>query len=246
MARMYQSGRIKSADIILAEPQNDEINQAVGELNGGLDQHNMPLDSVSRTKLQPGVKTTVAGPPAYTSTVWPSQAYHIAESSAAAGSIAIENWQMGWNKFELGAGNDKNGFVLDFQATEGMLKGEACIDFEHRQSYFLFKYQLGGVGAFQVGTKIKDEHVGELGVFVNDVLVGRTGPLWIACGRHSYAIPFSTPIGSVPCHIDVRWLVDFKNLKQTFTVGTNYEIGVNQVYPVQFHHRTLWVRNQFR
>lgn len=248
MARMYHKGRMKSADIILTDPQNDEINQTVGELNGGLDQHNMPLDSIGRSKLQPGVKTVVAGPPAYESTVWPSQAYHIAEHSGAAGTLDVTQWQMGWNKFELGAGTDKNGFVLDFVSQEGMLKGEACVDFEHRQSYFLFAFHPTPEDpiVWQYGASIKDEHTGELGVFVNDVLVARTGPLWIACGRHSYVIPFSTPIGAAPCHVDVRWLIDFKNIKKTFSAGTIYESGVNQVYPIQFHHRTLWVRNQYR
>lgn len=246
MARMYTKGKVKSADIILTDPINDELSQAVGELNGGLDQHNMPLDSVTRTKLVPGVKTITAGPPYQESTVFPSQAYHIAEyCDAATVTINVDQWQMGWNKFEVGTGVDKNGFVLDFTAIEGMLKGEVCIDFEHRQSYFIYASKPPDAG-FDNHVLMKDEHTGELGVFVNDVLVVRTGPLWIACGRHSYVVPFATPVASGPCHIDVRWMIDFKNVKLQQASGTLYEIGVNQVYPISIHHRTLWCRNQYR
>jgi hypothetical protein len=161
--------------------------------------------------------------------------------------INVDEWIVGWNAFEASAtAIDRSGFVLDFEAQEGMLKGEAVVDFEHRQSYYLFAAQIGGVGLGVPGRLIKDQHTGELGVFVNGVLVGRTGPLWIACGRHTYVIPFGTPVKSGPVHVDVRWLIDFKNERKDFAVGTLYGLGVNQVYPIQVHSRMLWVRNQYR
>ena len=93
---------------------------------------------------------------------------------------------------------------------------------------------------------IKDQHTGELGVFVNDVLVARTGPVYIACGRHTYTIPYATPVKSGPVHVDVRWLIDYKNIEQVFAVGVIYDPAVNQVYPIQVYSRMLWCRNQYR
>jgi len=76
---MYTTGRIKAADIILAVPYNGEINQSVGELNGGLDQNNMPLDSVNRGKLVPPVSTAIVTSPQQVNYVMPSQDYYLAE-----------------------------------------------------------------------------------------------------------------------------------------------------------------------
>jgi len=251
MARMYTKGRIKSADIILTDPYNDEINQSVGELNGGLDQNNMPLNSVTRSKLVPPVLTSIAGPPAQKSYVMPSQDYHISEyCDAATVQVPVSEWQLGWNKFEQGAGVNKTGFVLDFTSSEGMLKGEACLDAEMRQSAYVFKYFIpsGPSSGWYPVVNIKDRPTGEIGVFVNDVLVGRTGPLWIACGRHSYVVPFSTPIGSGPCHVDVRWIVDYHN-EITVLPPYSVEVGINWdplTAPFQIHHRSLWCRNEKR
>jgi len=244
---MYTSGRVVAKDVIFADPISNEINQAVAELNGGLDGNNMPVVSLTRTKIIPAVMTTDAGPPEQESRVYASQAYYISDQCGGNDTINKDDWQMGWNKFEVLSGNSKTGFVLDFEAVEGMIKGEACIDLEHRQSYFLFHYKVDGDPVIEVNAAlVKDQHTGELGVFVNDVLVARTGPLWIACGRHSYVIPYATPIASGPVHIDVRWMIDFKNIKKTFTSIGIYEIGINQVYPIQLHSRMLWARNQYR
>lgn len=245
MARQYTIGPQLAGDIILIDPQNDEINQTVGELNGSLDQNNMPLDTVDRTRLVAPVQTVIAGPPAQTSYTYPSQSYHIAQVCNLTVSIPVSLWSMGWNAFEAtNQPQDRSGFVLDFTAQEGMLKGEAVIDFEHRQSYFLFGARVENVNTEQA--LVKDQHTGELGVFVNDVLVARTGPVYIACGRHTYTIPYATPVKSGPVHVDVRWLIDYKNIRKIFTSGTNYNIGLNQIYPIQVRSRKLWCRNQYR
>jgi hypothetical protein len=245
MARQYTIGPQLAGDIILVHPQNNEVNQAVGELNGSLDQNNMPLDTVDRTRLVAPVQTVIAGPPAQENYVYSSQAYYITEVCTTTVSIPVSQWSMGWNAFEATAQpQDRSGFVLDFTAQEGMLKGEAVIDFEHRQSYFLFVAKVENLTTY--GALIKDQHTGELGVFVNDVLVARTGPVYIACGRHTYTIPYATPVKSGPVHIDVRWIIDYKNVYKTFASGTSYGIGVNQIYTVQVRSRLLWCRNQYR
>jgi hypothetical protein len=245
MSRQYTIGPQLAGDIILIDRQNDEINQAVGELNGSLDQNNMPLNSVDRTRLVAPVQTVIAGPPAQTSYTYPSQSYHIGQVCNSVVSLPVTEWSMGWNAFEASSNlSNRSGFVLDFEAQEGMLKGEAVIDFEHRQSYFLFVARVENLSTVQA--LVKDQHTGELGIFVNDVLVGRTGPVYMACGRHTYTIPYATPVKSGPVHVDVRWLLDYKNVYKSFTVGTTYYIGINQIYPIQVHSRLLWCRNQYR
>lgn len=253
MARQYTVGPQLAGDIILIDPQNNEINQAVGELNGSLDQNNMPLDSVGRAQLVPPAYTNIVGPPSQRNYVYPSQAYYVAETCVTH-LINVETWTLGWNSFESNAFvANRDGFVLDFVAQEGMLKGEAVVDLTHRQSYLVY-YRLtpGDPGPpptdaiFGYIEKVKDQHTGELGVFVNDVLVARTGPIYIAIGRFTYTLPYATPVKSGPVHIDVRWLIDYKNEEEVYGAGTIIDIGINQVYPVGIEHRILWCRNQYR
>lgn len=243
MARQYTVGPQLAGDIILVDPQNNEINQAVGELNGSLDQNNMPLDSVGRAQLVPPAYTNIVGPPAQKNYVYPSQAYYVTEVCNTF-LLNVEEWTLGWNTFESSAFvANRSGFVLDFVAQEGMLKGEAVVDFTHRQSYCVFGQNFGdGVTGYQVS--IKDGHTGELGVFVNDVLVARTGPVYIAMGRFTYTVPYATPVKSGAVHIDVRWLLDYKNMSTS--LSGIISIGVNQVFPIGLEHRLLWCRNQYR
>jgi len=246
MARQYTVGPQLAGDIILVDPQNNEINQVVGELNGSLDQNNMPLNSVSRTEIIAPVVTVIATNPAQDNYVYQSQAYYYAQKCSSTVSIPVTQWSIGWNAFEAAAtSGDRTGFVLNFSAQEGMLKGEALVDFEHRQSYYVYHLNLGsGNAGFK--TSIKDQHTGEIGVFVNDVLVARTGPVYIACGRHTYTLPYATPVKSGAVKVDVRWLIDFKNVEQVHGATAIYEVAVNQIYPVQVYSRQLWCRNQYR
>ena len=266
MARMYTTGRIKAADIILAVPYNGEINQSVGELNGGLDQNNMPLDSVNRGKLVPPVSTAIVTSPQQVNYVMPSQDYYLAEQCLefvdplSGITVSAEQWSLGWQKLESLPGNDKDGFVLNFTATEGMIKGEACIDAEMRQSCYVYEASSppanpGDPTVSTIIENIKDDHRGEFGVFVNDLLVARTGPIWMACGRHSYVIPYSCPIASGACHIDVRWIIDFRNVGIGFGPGLSYDFPINfpapdgtglYVAPLVLRNTILWARNQKR
>lgn len=246
MARQYTVGPQLAGDIILIERQNDEINQAVGELNGSLDQNNMPLDSVGRAQLVPPAYTNIVGPPAQKNYVYPSQAYYVAEACNTF-LINVDEWALGWNSLESSVfPANRSGFVLDFVAQEGMLKGEAVVDLTHRQSYFLFYYNSTSTGNAGWVEIVRDQHKGELGVFVNDVLVARTGPVYIALGRFTYTIPYATPVKSGPVHIDVRWLIDYKNEEYVLASDAIYNIGVNQVFPIGLEHRLLWCRNQYR
>lgn len=249
MARVYTVGPQLAGDIIFTDNQNDELNQSISALNGTLDQNNMPLDTVTRAMVAAPTTVATAGPPAWNSYYFQSQSYHIAEECISTVTFLVSTWTMGWNAFEAASGPaDRTGFVLEFEAQEGMLKGEAVIDFEHRQSYYLFGYSQPGEPnpTLGDGESIKDQHTGELGVFVNDVLVARTGPVWIACGRHTYTLPWASPVKSGAVKVDVRWLIDYRNIRSTASPGVTYFVGVNQVYPVSAHSRLLWCRNQYR
>lgn len=246
MARVYTVGPQLAGDIIFTDNQNDELNQSISALNGTLDQNNMPLDTVTRAMVAAPTTVATVGPPAWDSYYFQSQSYHIAEKCVGTINFLATTWTMGWNAFEASASAaDRTGFVLEFEAQEGMLKGEAVVDFEHRQSYYLFGYKTADSAA-QSRAVVKDQHTGELGVFVNDVLVARTGPVWIACGRHTYTLPWSSPVKSGPVKVDVRWLLDYSNIKFIVTAGTFYFGGINQIYPVSTHSRLLWCRNQYR
>jgi len=252
MARIYTVAPQLAGDIIFTDNQNAELTQSISALNGTLDQNNMPLSTVTRAKLAAPTTVATVGPPAWDSYYFQSQSYHIAEGCAGIVEYAPNTWTMGWIAFEATpSAADRTGFVLEFEAQEGMLKGEATIDLEHRQSYYLYGYSTPAeppetepsIGS---GFIVRDRHTGELGVFVNDVLVARTGPIWIACGRHTYTLPWASPVKSGPVKVDVRWLIDYVNSRSLVSTGTFYFVGIIQVYPVSAHDRHLWCRNEYR
>jgi len=239
MARMWTKGPQESGDILLKQPQNDEVSQVVSELNGGLDQNNMPLEGVTRADLAT-IVTTTGGTNLQSSMVYPSQAYYLSDDNNAATIIDSYDLVVGWNKIShpLNA-LESPGAFLDFESKEGMLKGEACLDFDYRVSFY-----SGLDSGLANYLRYMFDHTLDIGVFVNDVLVSRTGPMW-ACGRSSFVVPFGCPVGSGPCHIDVRFQLQFANsddLQPTPPVSAE----VNAISDVKIDDRLLWVRNQYR
>ena len=243
MSRQWTKGPQGSGDIILVQPQNEEINQAAAEINGGLDQNNLPLDSIGRVRIIQPVTTTVASPQ-QTSIVYASQAYYFSEESSNVATIGEDEWTLGWNKFEVLQGAQSvNGFFLNFQSKEGMLKGEVCIDLSVRESFLAVSTVSIPIPEY----RIQDKHRGELGVFVNDVLVARTGAVWFSCGRNTYVVPYGCAIGSGPCHVDVRWQQYWEN--ETRNLANEIVLGagrIDEVASIVVRNRLTWCRNEYR
>ena len=75
----------------------------------------------------------------------------------------------------------------------------------------------------------------EWGVFVNDVLVARTGQ--IPPRRHTVQLPFNVPIGSQPVDVQLKFMTN-----NSIVIGTDNSHGTE----VDVFSATCWVRNVYR
>lgn len=241
MARKYTKATALASDITLADDWNDELGQSLSTLNGDLDQNNMPLEAVRIAELQDPVLDTGPG---YQHTTMPTQGYFFSYNLGS-GQVAFPQtaWQVGWNKMEVPLAGPE-GVALEFEAQDGMLIGEALIDLDWRMSYrsvydndFPAPPDPAAVKNFQAFAS----NFVDVGVFVNDVCVGRTGKQWLG-GRFTYVVPYNTPIGSGPVKIDTRVILYFTN--ESSVIG--YVTVLTSIADVNIGDSILWCRNQWR
>lgn len=241
MARKYTKATSLASDITLADDWNDELGQSLSTLNGDLDQNNMPLEAVRVAELQDPVLDTGTG---YQHTTMPTQGYFLSYNLGS-GQVSFPQtgWQPGWNKMEVPLAGPE-GVALEFDAEDGMLIGEALIDLDWRMSYyavydndFPVPPTPGAVTNFQAFAS----NFVDVGVFVNDVCVGRTGKQWLG-GRFTYVVPYNTPIGSGPVKVDTRVILYFANQSSV----SGYVTVTTSIAEVLIGDAILWCRNQWR
>jgi hypothetical protein len=241
MARKYTKATSLPGDITFADDWNDELGQSLSTLNGDLDQNNMPLEAVRIAELEDPVVTTGAG---YQHTTMPTQGYFLSYNIGS-GQIAFPQteWQPGWNKMEVPLAGPE-GVALQFDAQDGMLIGEALIDLDWRMSWYsLYDNDTPPPPDPASVTLLQSQTANyvDVGVFVNDVCVGRTGKQWLG-GRFTFVVPFNTPIGSGPVKVDTRAILYFAN--QASAIG--YVIITTNIADVLIGDSILWCRNQWR
>jgi len=241
MARKYTKATSLASDITLADDWNDELGQSLSTLNGDLDQNNMPLEAVRVAELQDPVLDTGTG---YQHTTMPTQGYFLSYNLGS-GQIAFPQteWQPGWNKLEVPIAGPE-GVALEFEAEDGMLIGEALIDLDWRMSWYtLYDNDTPAPPDPASDTLFQAQTANfvEVGVFVNDVCVGRTGKQWLG-GRFTYVVPYNTPIGSGPVKVDTRVILYFVN--QASAIG--YITIATNIADVNIGDAILWCRNQWR
>jgi hypothetical protein len=222
---------------------NTNIEKYLGEFNGNLDGNNMPVEALTHSHLALPVLPQddySSGGVYKISSRTPTQSYYDSrcyswESSdiwtpLASIDLSSDNWRRGWNKLE-----DYSPFTnvpLEFVAREGMLVGAATIDWHHGINRVLAS---DGDTTFTVWTG--GNWWTEWGVFVNNLLVARSGEIYPR--RHTTSLPFSVPVGSNPVRIDVRFIAntyaDRNDLLLT-DPSTLFDVfGVG-----------IWARNQYR
>lgn len=256
MPRKYTVRALIGGNLANAEDWNEEISSAVSELNGQLDQNNMPLDSVDLTKVAPAVVVVDVNNAAVAEdliahTYMQSQSYHVSSSCIIdevnnfyKDEWEPTDWQLGWMKLSekrfvvIGPTTYYAGSELEFEAKEGMLVGEALVDCDWRTSY----WSVTAIAPPNLSTaRLRDKNFIELGVFVNDVCVGRTDLQWLG-GRFTYVLPWSTPIGTTPVKIDIRFRLKFTNEPTPVTVNVT-EDWIESFY---LWDSSLFCRNQHR
>ena len=78
-------------------------------------------------------------------------------------------------------------------------------------------------------------------MFVNDVCVARTGLQFLG-GRFTFVIPYSTPVATQECFIDLRFRLQYTNFKKSSTFTTVTE----DIAPFTLGDSAVWARNQYR
>lgn len=263
MPRQYTQRAFIGGNLTNASDINEELSVAAAETNGQLDQNNMPLNSVTADRLvEPKAQVEVENvgvneTTRVVHTYMPSQSYHVSENtdndSIGLGPLAVfspSDWRLGWMKLSekrttiIGGVPYYAGAEVTFAAQEGMIVGEALVDFEWRASWRDIHYQLTPPPqeTFDTKTVLTQDNYIELGVFVNDVCCARTDLQWQG-GRFTYVLPYSTPIGTTTAVVDIRLRLFFSNKFITLPLGTLVD---SAMAPVWIHDSSLWARNQYR
>lgn len=232
MSRSYTQEQISPLDNAKAEKINNEINGMYETFNGSLGQHQLPTGDITYDKFvapaySTGVITNDAGATNGIKTKMLTQTYYYTSkigtgtfnpemqqdpTEGLVGSIPapIHTWNMtdggwraGWNSLNTYC---NAGTYLAFDGEEGMLKGTLTIDTSiPMQATYGTKASGGALTEQNEAWGLDFSR--RIGIFVNDVLVADTGFL-TTCGRYSINLPFSTPIGSQPIVVDVRFIAD--------------------------------------
>ncbi len=243
MSKSYKQQPLHPLQAAKPSTVNRNIEASLAEFNGKLDGSNMPVGSVSTTHM---VSPSVAGADISASGIekrssrTSTQAYHSVEKYSSDVFVPVmsidlktEQWSRGWNK--LHEYSEFGGFPLVFEAEEGMLSGCAVIDWHHG----INRVQVSdGEGtSFQVYRGY--DWWTEWGVFVNNVLVARSGLIFPR--RHTTQLPFTVPVGSQVVQVDVRFITNTTKDTDpvlTFTGDPSTEFEV--------FGATTWVRNNYR
>lgn len=255
MARQYTQRAFLGGNIANADDWNSELSSAVSELNGQLDQNNMPLGSVTEASVAPAtvdieLDSTSVAHYLIAHTYMQSQSYHVSSACDAADDNSFYSttfdkgdWRLGWQRLSekrtvtVGGTLYFPGSEVTFEAKEGMLVGECLFDADWRWSY-VAKHTND---PYLATVEIRDKNFIEVGVFVNDVCCARTDLQWQG-GRYTYVLPFSTPTGTTTVSVDIRFRLNFTNVK--LPVGVT--IDDNWINPFKVWDSGLWVRNQYR
>lgn len=265
MPRQYTQRAFIGGNLANAEDWNAELSTAASEMSGQLDQNNMPLVSVGDVQMiDPTTVVDVdnSGVARFfiAHSYMPTQSYHISQTSDVDPTDASfytttftpDEWRRGWHRLAekritpVGGVNYYAGSELKFQAQEGMIVGEVLFDASWRISYWSWTAEPTEGGQTFTGATSRNDAFIEVGVFVNDVCCARTDYQWLG-GRFTYHIPFSTPIGTTPVLIDIRFRLKFDNEKAPASGPvTTYSIKENWINPFQVRDSAIWARNVYR
>lgn len=252
MARTWTSRNIAAKNVIKGDDLNVELADAARVVNGGMDQHNLPLGSVTAAKL---VDPTVESGSYTLSTYLAANSYHRSVLAAVDKTTPritidpeVEDLANGWHPLYLRqAGFTEAGTVLEFTGREGMIHGQCMVDFQRRIS------QVTRTDPPAAPTHILTHEVTwfRLGVFCNDVLVMDSGKIFPA--RRTLDLPFSFPAPAGPVRIETRFRASTE-----FQVANGAEsppgsgvfwtyVGLQEQYPeIKVFGTYLFARNQYR
>lgn len=239
--------QIPTNDLQAAKPENlnDNLDKYLSEFNGNLDGHNNPVETTREQHFilpNGGTFNDVVGDVLQLGTSYATQAYFkTRRSSSFEEAFGVftplleidldqDSWSKGFNI--LTQFTDFEDFPLVFEAKEGMLVGCATIDWEHGTQVFNVAVGEG----FAARSRGFDWWT-EWGVFVNNVLVARSGQIYPR--RHTTQIPFAIPCGSQQITVDVRFITITNRAPggpSLDTTSSNFNLFSAEI----------WCRNEYR
>jgi len=245
--KTYTDVPINQYGQVITNTLNKNSEKYLSEFNGRLDGQNIPVETITNDHLKepriPTGFTPISGPVSTIGSQCPTQSYfRTARRGWLEGSSDVwtplttidldsDNWTRGFNSLSSYTG--WSNFPLNFNAKEGMLVGCATIDWQHScQTYNISS------GGFNLAYNRGHEWWTEWGVFVNNVLVARTGK--IMPRRHTTQIPFSVPVGSQNIQVDVRFITN------TWRVSGAPLPPVNTSTDMHIFSAEIWCRNNIR
>ena len=240
--KIYTEIPIAQNQVAKPENINRNIQKYVNEFNGNLNGNNLPVYSVQTTHvdISGGTVSTTVGSVSGVKAPLTTQGYFWRRrSSSFEGATDVwtpiltldlknDDWSKGWNRISYYTGFEQ--FDLNFDAREGMLIGCATIDWQHGTDNLTITQD-----AINFAAPRGHDWTSEWGVFVNNVLVARSGE--IPPKRHTTSLPFSIPCGSQNINIDVRWISNISDYNAASPPhGSEFLVFSAEV----------WVRNQVR
>jgi hypothetical protein len=257
MSKTFTQRALLARDFACEEDYNEEARAALAEFNGQLSPEQLPYGTFDATRFTPNLSvdglayTEPDGTATGLAVQMPTQFYAVTQSDItdfngysppdptpllSTGILGpaqktydtnSNDWQPGWNK---ASDYINKGVYLSIPAREGMLKGCAVADLE----FYFGDQSVYGLGSALSGGAWRHE----IGVFVDDVLVARSGKM--PGRRHSYCLPFAIPVPGRRIIVDVRWRANFDG------AGTSLGYAWVSNSSLKITNTILYVRNQYR
>lgn len=257
MPRSYTTRQIAASQAIKADDLNRELTDAARQFNGGIDQHQVPLEAIVRTKIAPpevdypetytGTKSTYGASSSYHRSVKQSDDEDTPDVTIDPGEDdATAGWRSLW---PLRSVPTTDGVVLELTAREGMIRGEFHVDVERRLSYLRKNDTVGGP---DIWISIGKLNWLRFGVFANGSLIADTGLIYPR--RTTVALPFAAPAPAGYCRIEAMFiqntLFQIAENDPTDEPYLSYPDTGNEsaarYKPINFFSTYMWARNQYR
>jgi hypothetical protein len=266
MPRSYTARTILDGGQAKDEDFNAEVQTPIGEFNGQLDQNQLPLQSVNFNHIaQPTISTAYLNQNGTYSTYMQTQSYHQTEYSktenldvpymywdntlyAGQGWISLQQWQL-----QTHTANQTGGAQINFDAQEGMIAGNAVIDFNWfpggSRNQAVTPTQGGDIGISLRNIYGYKETI-EWGVFLDDVCISKSGVTYPR--RLTLNLPFNAPTSTKPVQLDIRFRATFVDPVTMGTQGVTPPSSstifatVDYLQYLRYNGGVLWTRQQFR
>lgn len=255
MSKVFTEHGVEARAFVTADSQNEEAHATAGSFNGSLGSEQLPFGAfdadsfVANASMVSEVYTGPNGSIGAETARMPTAQFASIKSSIsdlngyappgggltagilgpAAKSYATNasDWQPGWNRL---SDYVAKGVYLSMPCREGMLKGGASVDVE----FYFGDNSVYGIGSGLAGSEWRYE----LGVFVDGILVARTGEF--SPRRHTHHIVFSHPCPGRRVVVDVRWRGKYDG------AGTNNGYSWVSDSQIKITNTSLWLMNRSR